>query len=91
MEFILVTPTGAFEVVPELKISNAIACYGSTPPTVAEVRRISVHYIKLLMDAMERIIRRPNMTAITKTACLVALRDAMRDNAAFSCKYSAAA
>lgn len=87
MDYITATETGWMDVVPELKMPNAMRIYGSTPPTLDELRDIAEHYCRLMVEAKWRLLQEPNLGEEARFACVKAFDRAIRRNAEFVARY----
>lgn len=88
MDYITTTETGWMDVVPELKMPSAMRIYGSTPPSLDELRDISEHYCRLMVDAKHRLLEEPNLGDEARFVCAKAFDRAIRKNAEFVARYN---
>lgn len=87
MDYIVEDRTGWISVAPELSLFHAIEIYGATPPSRQELRDISDHFCRLLMQAKEQARNAPDLDARTRAVCVRAIDGVIVQNAQILALY----
>lgn len=87
MNFITVTSTGWGDVVPELKVQRAVEWYGSTKPSLDELRAIADHYCRMMLEAKTVLLEAPNLHFDERMNGIRTLDRAINENAEFVARF----